>query len=293
MLDSLLGLIPATDNAGLDFLAFAGQLSPLVLGLWSTGSGSWAVVSLVPDVGTAPAVKMLNAASRKDLKTVLGASSFNGEFHACHPSELTFEAVAMCHRRDADAAKSAAEVQRDAERLAESSERSSHHAAVSVPFSFTNQLADACASFARGDLALVEAGISGETLHMLSSEERVTLDGVVAKLSPEPRFLVVRPCDGTIAVCLFVPESAKPGVKMLYATAKAAFLSRLEELGVKGTAQLQCTDESDIRTDLGRLFVAVGGGGSGAGGAEEGAGFSRPARPGRGRARVIGASVPL
>lgn len=62
---------------------------------------------------------------------------------------------------------------------------------------------------------LVLQGISGETLHMLSSEERVTLDGVVAKLSPEPRFLVVRPCDGTIAVCLFVPESAKPGVKMV------------------------------------------------------------------------------
>ncbi len=63
--NSLLSLVPATDNAGLDFLSFAGHLSPLVLGLWSTGSGTWAVVSLVPDVGTAPAIKMLNAASRK------------------------------------------------------------------------------------------------------------------------------------------------------------------------------------------------------------------------------------
>ncbi len=77
-------------------------------------------------------------------------------------------------------------------------------------------------------------GVVGSTLQLHSASEVASLDRVVSVLSAEPRFLVVRPTAGTFAVCMFVPEAAKPGVKMV----RAAFsVIPLDPVVVQGTVQ--------------------------------------------------------
>ncbi len=49
---------------------------------------------------------------------------------------------------------------------------------------------------------------------------------------------------------LYCPEASKAPVKMLYATAKASFVTKLDSLSLKPGLQLQCNDAAEVRSDI-------------------------------------------
>ena len=126
-------------------------------------------------------------------------------------------------------------------------------------------------------LQRVDAG--SESLELCSTSGTCSLDELVAVLpEAEPRFFLCKLDGGDpLSFLLYCPEAAKAALKMLYATAKAAFISRLEQLSLKPSQQLQSGDATEVRADL-------------APAADTGkdAAFAKPTRPGRGRARVLG-----
>ena len=111
-----------------------------------------------------------------------------------------------------------------------------------------------------------------------------------------------------VVLVTLVPESTKPALKMLYATAKASLMERLSAAGVKPTnsvrvhththaalatpaahavphvrVQIQSTTVAEVSSELGSdASLGVG---------KAPPEFSKPSRPGRGRARIIRGGV--
>jgi hypothetical protein len=128
------------------------------------------------------------------------------------------------------------ELRLEEERLASSVSRGHETAAMgTVPFSLSADLTEALRRMAAGGLDLIVASVDDQATLGLRSSGPFTLDALLAVLAmvAEPRFAVVRPGDGSVACMLYAPEGCRPQLKMMYATAKASFVSQLEALGIK------------------------------------------------------------
>ena len=100
---------------------------------------------------------MLSASSRADIRTQLGSPFFVAEFHASVLTDLTYDAVSSCHKREASEAKSEVEKLVERERLESGLHRGHETAAMgTVPFECSVAVVDALHGLSSGTLALVE-----------------------------------------------------------------------------------------------------------------------------------------
>lgn len=281
------GTVTATSNAAADFLGLTQQLLVDTIGLMcvdpfvDAGAKKWIIVSFLPDTAK-PLMKMVSASSRSDIRSQLGTSFFVAEYHASNTADLTLDAVSSCYKREASEAKSEVEKQVEKERLDSGLHRGHETAAMgTVPFDCSASLTDALRSLASGSVQLVEIRVDAatETLELCSLSSSCSVDELIALLpEADPRFFVCRVDSNPDAVVLllYCPEASKAPVKMLYATAKASFVTKLDSLSLKPGLQLQCNDAAEVRSDI-----------APAGDHSKETSFAKPARPGRGRARVL------
>eukprot|EP01098_Paradermamoeba_levis_P004891 TRINITY_DN2085_c0_g1_i1.p1 TRINITY_DN2085_c0_g1~~TRINITY_DN2085_c0_g1_i1.p1 ORF type:complete len:205 (+),score=75.57 TRINITY_DN2085_c0_g1_i1:505-1119(+) len=160
----------------------------------------------------------------------------------------------------------------------------------SVAFPLSTEGKESLKKLAAGDLNLVQlrVDLSKETLELEKAKSGVQIGGLAGEISiTEPRFtFFLYPHsynNADVTTQLFIyscPNEAPVKMKMMYSTVKAVAVSCAEEVGFKLDKKMEITELSELSENYvneeihGRVV-------------EEKKAFSKPAKPGKGPARLI------
>eukprot|EP00698_Gefionella_okellyi_P013109 TRINITY_DN3571_c0_g1_i2.p1 TRINITY_DN3571_c0_g1~~TRINITY_DN3571_c0_g1_i2.p1 ORF type:complete len:289 (+),score=39.30 TRINITY_DN3571_c0_g1_i2:172-1038(+) len=230
--------------------------------------------------------RMMYASSQQILKRQLGASCFTRDIFGTQPDDFNYAAYELSIKGDdSSALLTKAEVESKAE-LVETSLSANHStgaSTLSLPLSHAAQAALRSLASRDVNFVLIRIDDKSETME-LDCAKNIALSTLEAAVpNAVPRYLLVRLGDDVIFV-YSCPDASPVRGRMVYSTSKAAFALMTKELGVDIKKKLEVRDsselsESSLRTELG----------SGESGATHHSTqiFSKPARPGRGAARLI------
>jgi len=249
----------------------------------SGGARSWVLIAYVPE-GSRVRSRMLYASGQEDVKQALGHTNFLGSVHVSEVDDLDLESLMSSRKRDlTDAPLTEEEIyaKEEVAYLASPSDAKANAMGL-VPFSFTNALDSKLREFALESIDLVEMYLgSGESVELGSTTKESTLSCATI-FTAGPRFYVLRhPTSGRIYFIFSCPTQSKIKDRMVYSTAKATIHHRLTEVGIDINKVLEIGDTNDF-DDLLKLHETP----------DENAGkivfkeISKPARPGRGKARL-------
>uniref|UniRef100_A0A7S2RQM7 ADF-H domain-containing protein n=1 Tax=Mucochytrium quahogii TaxID=96639 RepID=A0A7S2RQM7_9STRA len=249
-----------------------------------TDKRPWVLIAYVPDNSKVRA-RMLYASGQEDVRRALGHSNFKGNIHITDKDDLTLDSLAGTTKRDhSDAPLTEAEIlaKEEVAQMASPSEARANAMGM-VPFTFTDELDAAFRAFISGSKNLVEAKVLKDEVVDIGSGatgDELTTQNMNAG---EPRFYILRlQKSGNVFLVFSCPAGAKIRDRMLYSTCKATLTYHMAEIGLVVTKVVEVGDPEDI-SDILALHDKT----------DENAGkiiqqnFSRPSRPGRGRAKII------
>jgi len=250
----------------------------------------WIVIAYSPD-GSSVKDRMTYAASRDNLKKMLGYSNFKDELFGSEQSDITWEAYEEHIKRSHDHSSMLTDSERlyAAEAQMEVAQGPSKEYVHSVKFPLAQNARAALASMAASTVNFVQLFVDAEKETIeLSNSSTVDVSALASLISEnEPRFSVWRWSGGEDSVVFIYscPDSSKVKLKMLYSTVKAVAVGAIEEAGVKINKKLEVQapskelTEEALRTELQSNAAAA------AQGEQK---FDKPSRPGaKGGRRLI------
>mmetsp|Transcript_12017 Transcript_12017/g.23521 ORF Transcript_12017/g.23521 Transcript_12017/m.23521 type:complete len:329 (+) Transcript_12017:212-1198(+) len=249
---------------------------------------AWVLIAYVPDNSKVKA-RMLYASGVADVKEALGYSNFSGSAHVTSADELSLDVIRGVIRReftDQPLTESEILAKEEVAQMAPPSEVRANAMGL-VPFDFTPDLDAALEAFKEGSSNFVEFVIEGDSTVAKGSSEASQLDS--STIAHEPRFYLVRQVDtsNNVYYIFSCPEGTKIRVRMLYSTCKATLAAHLDELDIEITKVFELGEPGDI-DDLLKMYDTPD---DDAGQIRQ-ANFSKPSRPGRGKARVMKKKTP-
>jgi twinfilin-like protein len=286
-----------------DFLAIQRTLNPTEpsfiiahptpLSPTSSTADKWLLIFFMPDTASVRD-RMIYSSSSSALKDGLGSSSFTPHtFNIRDPSSCTqheYDQQTNTQLNDVDLMTNDEIAAKEAEtssHLAMSSTRVS--AIVGLPIQIDPASIPKILSIQSnpGHSVLLRLDSATETLHA-DEEGEWTFEEAASHLpSGEPRYLLtsfLHTYNGQqVTSCVFYyycPDLIKPKLKMVYSTSKGPVMGWIETEGVKVDKSLEISDKAEMTTAavMDALHPSV----------EVKKGFKKPARPGRGNARLIG-----
>lgn len=248
-------------------------------------SGGWVLLAYVPDKCKVRA-RMLYASGQDDVKNALGHSNFRGSVHVTDASELTLESINGVVKRDhTNQPLTEAELlaKEEVAQMASPSEARANAMGM-VPFAFDDALDAKLRAFMSESCDLVEAEVVGDANVGLGSSTSGPTLSAATICQNEPRFYLVRQKASTSNVYFIFscPQGIKIRTRMLYSTCKATLTHHLSELGVEITKVFEIGEPKDI-DDMLKMYDTP----DVEAGKMKQQNFSKPARPGRGKARVM------
>jgi twinfilin-like protein len=266
----------------------------------STNSSSsnpqrWLMMTYAPDIALIKA-KMLIASTRDNAKKMLGLNYFAMEMYAATKEEMSYaEYDSILNSKKIDAPMTASEVVLKQEARMEIHSGVSREYVHSVQFPMDKAALSACEQVMAGSLTVVQLQVDPEkeTIDFVKSGSCDVHDLAAAIPSDAPSFTLFRwrhNHDGGVHdAVVFIyccPMSAKVKLKMLYSTVNKAAIGAIEETGLKITKKVEVESPSEITEKdlLLELHPETSKNANKKLGQE--AKFSKPMRPGKGRARM-------
>lgn len=250
----------------------------------------WILIAYVPEMSRVRE-KMLYATARDDVKNVLGSSHFKGECHLSEPDDLTDEAIARAsvrHATDAPLTKEEKLAQEERQAMPTGPVGGAMASAMSaVPFKVSSKVTKALSGFASGQEAnfVVVSVSEKEKIELGCIKTLADGDAIAGELSPtEPRYVVLRRAVGgsdKVYFAYLCPDVSKVRTRMVYSAGKATMIAQLSEAGIEVDSFVEVRDGGEIDDLLREDAVPVA-----AASVISAPKFAKPARPGRGKARI-------
>merc|ERR1712137_134323 len=256
----------------------------------SIHGNEWVLISYVPD-GSPVKLRMLYASSQALLKRELGMTYFSDEFHGSAPEDITWDLYSQHDRKKGaqDAPLTQAEMTRSAEVEMEFDPGHSREYVHSVAFPMSPAAVNALKSLSSKNVVQLRIDTEKETIELRDSFSASQIEDIRSKIpDQEPCFTFFRfvhQHEGSEqAPVIFIyscTDGAKVKARMLYSTVKAAAIEAANGLGVSVEKKMEISEADDLSnsellTELHPPAREI----------TTKAAFSRPSRPGRGRARV-------
>jgi len=250
----------------------------------------WLLISYVPD-GSPVKSRMLYASSTALLKRELGSTYFSDELHGSAPDDITWDLYLQHDRRRGigDAPLTQAEISRSAEIEMVYDPGHSREYVHSVTFPMSAAAVSALKNLSSANVVQLRIDTQKETIELREAFTSNKLQGVAAKIPLEEPcftfFKFVHDHEGAqVAPVIFIyscTSGSQVKARMLYSTVKSAAIDAASSLGVSVEKKLEISEaddlnESELLEDLHPPNREI----------STKSAFSRPSRPGRGRARV-------
>jgi len=254
----------------------------------------WVWITYCPDVAQIRS-KMLIASTRELAKKQLGLNYFWKEMGAALPSEVSWEHLqSIVVRKEADDALTVTEVALRSEATAEVHHGVSREYVHSVQFPVDKQVFAALEKLKSGRVTFIQLLVDPEKETIdLGKSGSISVDDLTREVSSDtPTFTLFRwkheHDEVNEEAYLFIyccPQDSKVRLKMLFSTVAKAALSAIESAGITVTKKVEVEDPSELTEENLRQELhpqAAERPTQNSGGQK----FAKPARPGRGRARI-------
>jgi len=242
-----------TDNRQKDFDSLAEKVdaNEAAFILFQNEPSKWVFIPFVSD--SAPVrEKMLYASSTDDLIDQLGKQFFIGTHKCSEKSELSFKAWNFSRK-----ATNLEDVMTAKEKLLREESLMDKTTCATgmkkVPFKLLTAASDALKELLSGSRTVVEMKISKKEKCRLGESKADAAAADVASTLKDPRYLVVANSGSappTFSFVFYCPDDAKPLQKMLYATAKSAILTHVEDHGLTVAARVEIAAGSELKPAL-------------------------------------------
>eukprot|EP01041_Mallomonas_annulata_P001605 gene1605-3097_t len=248
----------------------------------------WLLLSWVPD-NCAVRDKMLYSSSREDLKRSLGLGFFSFEYFANILTDLTWDSV-MDYKLDDRIKGSLSETEKlviEEKSLSQKESSLIKSAAMGVlPFVLSNDLSDKLIEFKIGSHNFIEMLLENEEIKLLKASTINMKENLLTSINnDEARFFALRlqRYNGDeIRVFVFsCPDNVPTRTKMIMSSAKATVLSTI---GIKFDRTIEVRGAEDIEE---QIWSEIEPSSLTSSSAAATLAHAKPARPGRGKAKII------
>jgi len=208
----------------------------------------WLFLTFVPDRVNIKD-KMLYASAKGTLKSKLGFSNFDEDFHVTKLDDLSYSHYSN-EKKPVDS-RSSDEVLRDKMNKEEEQERESRkgkiggYHAVSIPLSQAAK--DEFEKFKQNQINFIELSIDNEKQGINAVNALSVTDQLSSHISEaEPRFYVYRH-QGTPVFIYCCPDKSPQKLRMVYSTSKPQVATQIQQLGINLAAKrMEVTEASEI-----------------------------------------------
>lgn len=257
----------------------------------------WLLVPFVPD-GCKVKQRMIYGSTQEALKRELGQQYFAGEMHLTAISELCQDTLSQwLTQKNKSLAEQQSEVMTETEKqlkqessLEVGSTSSSNVHGVSFPLDDAGQ--EALKKFSQGQNSFVSLGldIPGERITLSDSAPEIGIEDLVSRISSdEPRFTFYRFAydhegeahDSTFFI-YSCPDASPIKTRMVYSTTKGSALLYGKAFDIEPEKKIEVTDLEDLTHKYLYEYLHPP--------KVEKKRFRKPARPGKGKARLIRSS---
>jgi twinfilin-like protein len=295
---------PNSGDLEKDFRSFASVLEPkepcyILFRLEDAASSSstnvqrWLFVTYAPDVAKVKE-KMLIASTRDNAKKQLGYNYFSTELYGAKKEELTYEEFeASIAAKHSDAPLTAAEVHLKSEVNLVIDHGTTREYVHSVQFPVDKQALAEVENLKKGskNFVLLQVDPNKETIDFVKSGTISAPELVKQVPGDRPSFALYQwnhkhegATERSILFIYCCPMTSQVKLKMLFSTVNKAAISAIEGAGLKITNKVEVDSPEDLTEDELMLQVHPKDDKPTLGGNAQK--FSRPMRPGRGRARM-------
>lgn len=257
----------------------------------SSDAGKWLLIFFMPE-GCTVRDRMIYAASAAALKDGLGSSNFEAAtFNLSTVREATaaeYESVSRSLSQDDLLTLDEKEARDNETQSALAMSSTKQRAIVGLPIKASDEALDALSKVLAGQPNTVILLLNASTeILQVQQAGNFTFEQVQAKLpADEPRYVLqnfVHEHEGkqknAFVFCYYCPDGIKPKLKMFYSTCKQVVTKVCEGLGIQISKSVEFSDPKELSTVyiMEELYPTVAVKKT----------FSKPARPGRGNARLI------
>lgn len=256
-----------------------------------SSSGKWLLLFHMPE-GSTVRDRMVYASSAGALKDGLGSAHFEAaSFNISRPSECSAAEFAAISRSMSQDELLTLDEKAKLEGEAESAKSMSStraRAIVGLPIQASEESLSVLQSVAKGNPSAVILQLDGNSETLLVQQSgNFSFEQLAGQLPPsEPRYILSNfqhehegQTASTFVFVYICPDGIPPKLKMVYSTCKAVVVKLCEQLGITLGRSVELSDSKELSTAwvLDELYPAV----------QQKKTFKKPARPGRGNARLI------